>query len=64
MRDSEHQSVCNRTERKDDRVRLRNRKTGREGLAFSCTEMGETIQVEMDDGSLDSWSAEECEEVH
>ena len=63
MRDTEHKSVCDRTERKEDRVRLRNTKTGKEGLTFSCTPMGETIQVEMDDGSLDSWPAEECEEI-
>lgn len=63
MRDSEHKSVCDRTEGKEERVRLRNVKTGREGLTFSCTWAGETIQVELDDGSLDSWPADECEEV-
>ncbi|SNB47766.1 hypothetical protein [Geobacter sp. DSM 9736] len=63
MRDREHQSVCNRTERKDERVRLRNIKTGDIGLAFQCTPPGETIQVELEDGSLDSWPATDCEEA-
>lgn len=63
MRETEHVSVCNRTEGKDERVRIRNSRTGQEGFTFSCTASGETIQVELDDGSLDSWSPEECEEV-
>ena len=56
-------TVCNRTERKDERVRLRNVKTGQVGLTFGCTIEGETIQVELENGELDSWSPEECEEA-
>jgi hypothetical protein len=63
MRDREQQGVCNRTERKEERVKLRNVKTGDIGFAFSCTPSGETIQVEMEDGTLDSWPAAECEEA-
>ncbi len=56
-------TVCNRTERKDERVRLRNVKTGQIGFTFGCTIEGETIQVELENGELDSWSPEECEEA-
>ena len=56
-------TVCNRTERKDERVRLKNVKTGQIGLTFGCTIEGETIQVELENGELDSWSPEECEEA-
>ena len=56
-------TVCNRTERKDERVRLKNVKTGQVGLTFGCTIEGETIQVELENGELDSWSPEECEEA-
>lgn len=55
--------VCQRTEHKDERVKLRNIRTGEIGLTFSCTPSGETIQVELESGALDSWSPEECEEI-
>lgn len=55
--------VCQRTEHKDERVKLRNIRTGETGRTFSCTPSGETIQVELENGSLDSWAPEECEEV-
>ena len=48
---------------KDERVRLRNVKTGQIGLTFGCTIEGETIQVELENGELDSWSPQECEEA-
>ncbi len=63
MKESQYVDVCERTERKDERVRLRNRKTGAVGLTFGCTMDGETVQVELENGELDSWSPEECEEV-
>ncbi len=63
MKVTEYTGVCNRTERKDERVRLRNVKTGQVGLTFGCTMEGETIQVELEDGSLDSWSPADCEEA-
>jgi hypothetical protein len=55
--------VCERTERKDERVRLKNTKTGQVGLTFGCTTAGETIQVELEDGTLDSWAPDDCEEA-
>ncbi len=63
MEKTGYTTVCNRTERKDERVRLRNVKTGQIGLTFGCTIEGETIQVELENGELDSWSPEECEEA-
>lgn len=63
MKESQHVDVCERTERKDERVRLRNLKTGQIALTFGCTNEGETIQVELENGELDSWNADECEEA-
>lgn len=63
MKESEHVQVCERTERKEERVKLRNTKTGEIGLTCFCTEAGETIQVELENGQLDSWDPVDCEEV-
>jgi hypothetical protein len=63
MKESQHVAVCERTERKDERVRLRNIKTGEVGLTFGCTTEGQTIQVELEGGGLDSWDPADCEEV-
>lgn len=63
MRESQYTDVCDRTERKDERVKLRNIKTGQIGLTFGCTMEGETIQVELENGQLDSWEPTECEEL-
>jgi len=40
MKESQHTAVCERTERKDERVRLRNIKTGEVGVTFGCTTEG------------------------
>jgi formylmethanofuran dehydrogenase subunit C len=63
MRESQYTEVCDRTERKDERVKLRNIKSGQIGLTFGCTMEGETIQVELENGQLDSWEPAECEEL-
>jgi hypothetical protein len=63
MKESQYNGVCERTERKEERVRLRNVKTGQIGLTFGCTMEGKTIQVELENGELDSWSPEDCEEA-
>lgn len=63
MKEFEHVNVCERTERKEERVKLRNLKTGDIGLTFGCTESGETIQVELENGQLDSWDPVDCEEL-
>ena len=63
MEKSGYEGICARTERKDEKVRLRNIRTGEIGLSFSCTTEGETIQVELENGEMDSWPAKECEEA-
>ncbi len=63
MKESTHVDVCQRTEHKDERVKLKNKKTGEIGLTFGCTTEGGTIQVELPDGTMDSWTPDECEEV-
>jgi hypothetical protein len=63
MKESGYVDVCQRTERKDERVRLRNTRTGQFGLTFGCTMEGETIQVELESGELDSWAKGDCEEA-
>ncbi len=63
MSGREHAAVCFRTERKEERVRLRNVRTGEVGLTFGCTPAGETIQVELAGGVFDSWSPADCVEV-
>lgn len=54
--------VCYRTEQRDEHVPLRNLKNGQIGFTFGCTEAGETIQVRLANGDLDSWSRSECTE--
>ena len=63
MKESHHIKVCERTERKEERVKLRNVRTGEIGLTFGCTIEGQTIQVELDNGDLDSWEPTDCEEI-
>jgi len=58
-----HSEICDTTERRDQRVTVRNRHTGEIGLSFGCTIEGDTVQVELPDGSLDSWSEDDCEVV-
>ena len=56
-----HSDICDTTERKDERVKVRNRVTGEVGLTFGCTIEGDTVQVQLPDGSLDSWREDDCE---
>ena len=58
-----HSEICDTTERKDKRVKVKNRTTGEIGLSFGCTIEGDTVQVELPDGSLDSWPEDDCEIV-
>lgn len=63
MKERERVSVCERTEHKEERVKIRNRQTGEIGYSSFCTEEGGTIQVELENGQLDSWVATDCEEL-
>jgi hypothetical protein len=63
MKATQYNAVCNRTEHKEDHVKLRNTRTGAIGYSFSCTQAGETVQVRLENGELDSWETGDCEEI-
>jgi len=63
MNTGNYDKVCYRTEQREENVPLRNLKNGSTGYSFGCTVAGETLQVRLADGSLDSWQREECTEV-
>jgi len=63
MNTGKYEQVCYRTEQRDENVLLRNLKDGKTGYSFGCTSAGETVQVRLADGGLDSWNREECTEV-
>jgi len=63
MNSGRYEKVCYRTVQRDENVLLRNLKNGRTGYSFGCTTAGETVQVRLSDGSLDSWQREECTEI-
>lgn len=54
--------VCYRTEQHEENVPLLNMKNGNLGYSFGCTMEGETVQVRLASGELDSWSRDECVE--
>jgi hypothetical protein len=56
-----HSEICETTERRGERVKVKNRNSGEIGLSFGCTIEGDTVQVELQDGSLDSWQEDDCE---
>jgi hypothetical protein len=58
-----HSEICDSTERRDERITVKNRQTGEVGLSYGCTIEGDTVQVELPDGSLDSWREDDCEIV-
>jgi len=62
MKRSEYERVCYMTEQRDEKVSLRNLKSGKVGYTFGCTKEGETVQIKLVDGGLDSWSRDECVE--
>jgi len=63
MKRSEYDRVCYRTEQRDESVILRNVKTGKIGFSFGCTHAGDTVQVRLTSGELDSWPLNECSEA-
>lgn len=62
MNTTMYDKVCYRTEQHEENVALRNLKTGQLGYTFGCTYSGETVQVRLTNGELDSWSRAECTE--
>jgi len=63
MRANEYNRVCYWTEQRDESIAVRNIYTGNVGYTFGCTYAGETVQVRLPNGELDSWSRDECNEV-
>lgn len=63
MRSADYERVCYLTEQRDERVPLRNTRTGQVGYTFGCTHEGETVQVKLENGELDSWGRDECSEM-
>lgn len=62
MKTNEYDRVCYRTEQREEKVIIRNQATGMVGFSFGCTYAGETVQVRLPNGELDSWSRDECAE--
>lgn len=63
MKDSVYEKICYWTEQREERVPLRNQKTGEIGYSFGCTYEGATVQVKLGNGELDSWSKDDCMEI-
>ncbi len=63
MRVTDYQKVCYWTEQREEGIRLRNINTGKIGVSFGCTKEGETVQVRLENGELDSWERAECSET-
>ena len=63
MKESQYKGVCYRTEQREDPVELINLRTGMRGTTFGCTYEGETVQVRLENGELDSWERAECSET-
>ncbi len=64
MSTGKYQQVCYRTEQRDEGVLLHNLKNGKAGYSFGCTTAGETVQVKLADGTLDSWSRSDITEIN
>jgi hypothetical protein len=64
MTASKFDRVCYWTEQRDESVLLLNLKSGLLGYSFGCTQSGETVQVKLMDGGLDSWGRDECVESY
>jgi hypothetical protein len=63
MRNLLYDKVCYWTEQREEHVPLRHLKSGEVGYSFGCTYEGNTVQVRLENGDLDSWDKEECMEV-
>jgi hypothetical protein len=63
MKTAQYEKVCYWTEQRDEPVVLRNLRTGALGVSFGCTPAGETVQVKLADGALDSWERTDCTET-
>ena len=63
MKERDYNRICYCTEQREENVALRNLSTGNIGYSFGCTYEGETVQVRLPNGELDSWERAECIEA-
>ena len=63
MRSSQYDKVCYFTEQREEHLPIRNLKSGEVGFSFGCTHEGNTVQVRLENGELDSWVKEDCIEI-
>lgn len=63
MKGLQYDKVCYWTEQREEHVPIRNVESGEVGYTFGCTYEGNTVQVRLENGELDSWSWEDCVEV-
>jgi hypothetical protein len=63
MNTGSYDKVCYWTEQREESIPLRNLKNGAIGYSLGCTHAGETVQVKLATGELDSWSRTECVEA-
>lgn len=64
MRGTDFDKVCHWTEQRDEHVPIKNLRSGEIGFTFGCTYEGETVQVRLENGELDSWTRNECMELN
>jgi len=55
-------TISVQTEQREESLPLRHMRDGRLGYTLGCTPEGETVQVRLVNGELDSWSRDECME--
>ena len=60
MKNSQYEKVCYASHQREENVPLKNLKTGEIGYSYLCTFEGNTIQVRMKNGELDSWDKNDC----
>ena len=63
MRREEYGNVCFRTVQQYEQVPLMNNRTGKVGYTYGCTYTGETVEVRLENGDIDTWGRDECSEV-
>jgi len=63
MKAVQYDKVCYFTEQREEPVALVNLRTGAKGVSFGCTYAGETVQVRLENGELDSWDRRDCRET-
>jgi hypothetical protein len=63
MKARQYDKICYLTEQRDEPVMLVNLHTGKKGVSFGCTYAGETVQVRLENGDLDSWDRRDCAET-